>query len=68
MVFFPMHYGKDLHFRKYLEDFSKIAYDCYIYGFYIGKNQNMEEGYYLFIYTDEKPIERIYGEFEDYIK
>ena len=68
MVFFPMQRGNDMHFSKYLEDISVIANDCHIYGFYIGKNQNMEEGYYLFIYTDEVPIERIYRKIENFIK
>ena len=65
MVFFPMHYGNELYIRRYIKAFSSITHDCYYYGFYIGKNQIMEEGYYLFIYSSKRAIETIHEELEN---
>lgn len=66
IVFSPSQSGYDNHYQKYLIEIKTIFSDCLIYGFYEGRNQIMEEGYYIYIYSDITPIEVILTRLNNY--
>lgn len=68
IVFSPSQSGYDIHFQKYLVEMKTIFSDCLIYGFYEGRNQILEEGYYIYIYSDITPIEVILIKLNNYKK
>lgn len=66
MVFFPSQVGHNIKFQKYRDGFQAIFHECHVYGFYIGKNQSLEEGYYVYIYTNKVPIDIVLRKLENY--
>lgn len=68
IVFSPSQSGYNIHFQKYLKEMKSIFPDCLMYGFYEGKNQIMEEGYYIYIYSSTTPIEVILTKLNNYKK
>lgn len=53
-------------FHKYLTDIYEIFSDYCVYGFYEGKNQLMEEGYYIYIFDDKMDNESKLSKLEVY--
>lgn len=66
IVFSPSQSGYNIHYQKYLIEMKAIFSDCLIYGFYEGRNQIMEEGYYIYIYSDKTSIEAILTKLNNY--
>lgn len=65
MVFFPAHTlcSKIL---KRIRKIEEICHGCYSHVFYVGKNQPMEEGVYIFLYSPQKAICQIVDKLDDY--
>lgn len=64
-VFFPSHV-LDSQLLECILSIENICQGCYSYVFYIGKNQAMEEGVFLYLFTPEKNISEIISQLNDY--
>ena len=64
-VFFPSHV-LDSRILECIHSIENICQGCYSYVFYIGKNQAMEEGVFLFLFTPEKNMSEIIDRLNDY--
>lgn len=65
MVFFPAH----ILCPKILERIhciEKICHGCHSHVFYIGKNQSMEEGIYLYLLSPQKKISQLIEKLDKY--
>lgn len=64
-IFFPSHV-LDSQLLKCILSIESICQECYSYVFYIGKNQVMEEGVFLYLFAPKKNISEIIKQLNDY--
>jgi len=68
MVFFPNHTIFQNEVCKIIADIINLCSECSCHSFYIGKNQLMEDGVYLAIYSEQQKSEFIFERINEYRK